>query len=173
MRPKMPTMGCRFQFSLRSLLLATTGVAIALSVIKCVGFDLFYAILIAYAAVPTIAIAIGAYQRKCSPAARAAVIGCVALVLSIVFLGVCVGLCGLRIDEITVVLIVVICGPWTLQFVFATPFLDDIFAPATPLGDDSRIKEQKYLLELAGRRAGWDDPEMDAYDDVGPHEVGG
>ena len=27
-------------------------------------------------------------------------------------------------------------------------------------------EEQKYLLEQAGRRAGWDDPEMDIYDDL-------
>ncbi len=28
------------------------------------------------------------------------------------------------------------------------------------------LEEQKYLLEQAGRRAGWDDPEMDIYDDM-------
>jgi hypothetical protein len=27
-------------------------------------------------------------------------------------------------------------------------------------------EEQKFLLGQAGRRAGWDDPEMDAYDEV-------
>ncbi len=31
-----------------------------------------------------------------------------------------------------------------------------------PLSKD----EQKYLLEQAGRRGGWDDPEMDIYDDL-------
>ena len=29
-------------------------------------------------------------------------------------------------------------------------------------------EEQKFLLEQAGRRAGWDDPEMDIYDDLLP-----
>jgi hypothetical protein len=28
------------------------------------------------------------------------------------------------------------------------------------------VEEQRYLLEQAGRRAGWDDPEMDIYDDL-------
>jgi hypothetical protein len=27
-------------------------------------------------------------------------------------------------------------------------------------------EEQRFLLEQAGRRAGWDDPEMDIYDDL-------
>jgi hypothetical protein len=26
--------------------------------------------------------------------------------------------------------------------------------------------KQRYLLEQAGRRGGWDDPEMDVYDDL-------
>jgi hypothetical protein len=29
-------------------------------------------------------------------------------------------------------------------------------------------EEQRFLLEQAGRRAGWDDPEMDVYDDFPP-----
>ncbi len=29
-------------------------------------------------------------------------------------------------------------------------------------------EEQRFLLEQAGRRAGWDDPEMDIYDDLAP-----
>jgi hypothetical protein len=30
------------------------------------------------------------------------------------------------------------------------------------------IEEQRFLLEQAGRRAGWDDPEIDVYDDLAP-----
>ena len=33
-----------------------------------------------------------------------------------------------------------------------------------PLSKD----EQQWLLREAGRRAGWDDPEMDVYDDLAP-----
>ena len=29
-------------------------------------------------------------------------------------------------------------------------------------------EEQRFLLEQAGRRAGWDDSEMDIYDDLAP-----
>ncbi len=29
-------------------------------------------------------------------------------------------------------------------------------------------EEQRFLLEQAGRRAGWDDPEMDIYNDLAP-----
>ena len=36
-----------------------------------------------------------------------------------------------------------------------------------PVFEDERLSdlEQRELLRQAGRRAGWDDPEMDAYDD--------
>jgi hypothetical protein len=36
---------------------------------------------------------------------------------------------------------------------------------AGPLSKD----EQRYLLEQAAKRAGWDDPEMDVYNDLRPH----
>jgi hypothetical protein len=29
-------------------------------------------------------------------------------------------------------------------------------------------RERKFQLQLFGRRAGWDDPEMDVYDDLDP-----
>ncbi len=31
-------------------------------------------------------------------------------------------------------------------------------------------EEQQFLLAQAGRRAGWDDPEMDIYDDLAPQQ---
>jgi hypothetical protein len=31
-------------------------------------------------------------------------------------------------------------------------------------------KEQRFLLQAAGERAGWDDPEMDVYDDLDPRK---
>jgi hypothetical protein len=34
-------------------------------------------------------------------------------------------------------------------------------------GDPLSKEEQKFLLAQAGRRAGWDDPEMDIYNDLG------
>ena len=36
--------------------------------------------------------------------------------------------------------------------------------------DDGPLSEQerRYLLEQAGKRAGWDDPEMSVYDDLDP-----
>jgi hypothetical protein len=30
-------------------------------------------------------------------------------------------------------------------------------------------EEQRLLLHEAGKRAGWDDPEMDVYNDLAPH----
>ena len=35
-------------------------------------------------------------------------------------------------------------------------------------GGPLSMEEQRFLLEQAGRRAGWDDPEMDIYDDLAP-----
>jgi hypothetical protein len=35
-------------------------------------------------------------------------------------------------------------------------------------GGSMSIKEQRSLLEHAGRRGGWDDPEMGIYDDLAP-----
>ncbi len=35
-------------------------------------------------------------------------------------------------------------------------------------GGPLSLDEQRSLLEQAGRRAGWDDPEMDVYDDLAP-----
>ena len=33
-------------------------------------------------------------------------------------------------------------------------------------GGPLSVEEQRYLLEQAGRRGGWNDPEMDIYDDL-------
>jgi hypothetical protein len=32
------------------------------------------------------------------------------------------------------------------------------------------LQEQRFLLEQAGKRAGWDDPEMDIYNDLDPRK---
>lgn len=37
-------------------------------------------------------------------------------------------------------------------------------------GGPLSLKEQSQLLRDAGRRAGWDDPEMDAYDHYDQHQ---
>ena len=34
--------------------------------------------------------------------------------------------------------------------------------------DPATEQERQYLLEQFGRRAGWDDPEMDVYDELDP-----
>ena len=38
--------------------------------------------------------------------------------------------------------------------------------------DPLSIQEKTFLLRQAGERAGWDDPEMDAYDDYDPSRAG-
>ena len=35
--------------------------------------------------------------------------------------------------------------------------------------DPMTEQEQRFLLQQAGKRAGWDDPEMDAYDNYDAH----
>ncbi|MBI3462004.1 MAG: hypothetical protein HY000_02950 [Planctomycetes bacterium] len=35
--------------------------------------------------------------------------------------------------------------------------------------DPMSEQEQRFLLQQAGKRAGWDDPEMDAYDNYDAH----
>ncbi len=44
----------------------------------------------------------------------------------------------------------------------------EVFERLRPLlqGGPLSKEEQRFLLEQAGRRAGWDDPEMDIYDDL-------
>ena len=46
----------------------------------------------------------------------------------------------------------------------------DVFDRLHPLLQAGSLskEEQRFLLEQAGRRAGWDDPEMDFYDDLAP-----
>ncbi len=37
--------------------------------------------------------------------------------------------------------------------------------------DPLTLEEQRHLLRGAGRRAGWDDPEMEAYDHYDEHRI--
>jgi hypothetical protein len=47
----------------------------------------------------------------------------------------------------------------------------DLYERLRPVFEDDPItvNERRRLLQDAGRRAGWDDPEMSAYDDYDQH----
>lgn len=46
----------------------------------------------------------------------------------------------------------------------------DLFERIRPLFEDDPLtdSEQRFLLRQAGQLAGWDDPEMDVYNDLDP-----
>lgn len=48
---------------------------------------------------------------------------------------------------------------------------EDRYEQLKPLFEDDSLtpEERQFLLREAGRRAGWDDPAMDAYDDYDQH----